>query len=66
MAWGITLGGERVSTDGALDVIRLVSVDANVKDVKNSHPNEYEAGTKRACWFCACLLKNVFRSTRRF
>ena len=34
MVWGMTLGGERVSTDGALGEINLVSADANAKRVK--------------------------------
>jgi hypothetical protein len=35
MVWGVTLGGERVSTDGALGVmIRLVSAGTNAKQEK--------------------------------
>jgi len=61
---GEDFGGERVSTDETLRAINVVNSDADAKRYKSPHQNEHETGTRRACWFWACLLKNVFRSTR--
>jgi len=51
-SWGIAFGGERVSTDGALRAITVVNSDTDAKRGKSAHPNEYEAGARRAHWFC--------------